>query len=98
MKCTVFARSNLLWLCVLPFNLNVSCFLFVKSRVAARLIAVHILYVVFRASCLKLTAGFLSAVLQLCALSMVVRCTSVVSALAVAVRSSSAFVMLSSTK
>ena len=85
----MFARSASL------FALNVTCFFFGRSLVAARLNAVHNPYVVFRESCLMLAIGFLFAFLRLCTLLIVVRHTSVVSALALAVRSSSAVVMLS---
>ncbi len=63
---------------------------------AALLNVVQIPYVVFCASWVMLAVGF--ALLRLWALSMVLRRTSVVPAFAVAVRSSSATVMLSSRK
>ena len=78
------------------YNLNRTCFLFVRSQLAARLIAMHIPHAVLRVGCLMLAAGFLSALLQLCALLMVVCRPSVVLALAIAVRLSSAVVMHSS--
>ena len=86
MRFTVFACSV-----VSP---NVTCFLFVRSRVAVLLNAVQIPYVVFRARWVMLAVGF--SLLLSCALSMVFRRTSVLSAFAIAVRSSSAVVMLSS--
>ncbi len=88
----MLAFSFLLLVC----SPNVTCFLFVRIRVAALLNAVQIPYVVFRARWVMLAVSFLLVLLW--AWSMVFCCESVLSAFAIAVRSSSAVVMLSSRK
>ena len=81
------------WSIVFP---NVTCFLFVRSCVAVLLNAVQIPYVVFCARWVMLAVGFV----LFCswALSMVFCRESVLLTFAIAVRSSSAVVMLSSRK
>ena len=88
----MLARSILLLVC----SLNVTYFLFVRICVAALLNAVQSLYVVFCGRWVMLAAGF--ALLWSWALLMVCRRISFLSAFAIAVRSSSAVVMLSSRK